>query len=140
MQGGYETFEHGADIGIRGWGQTLEEAFINAAKALFSLMVSNLEEVTPEREEKIEAQGEDLEELFLDWLNKLLAVAGMYNLVFATFSCQILQGYRLKGLARGERIDPNKHELGAEVKGATYTMLKVAQQDGLWVAQCVVDV
>ena len=30
---GYETFEHQADIGIRGFGATMEEAFANAATA-----------------------------------------------------------------------------------------------------------
>ncbi len=140
MKPGFETFEHGADIGIRGIGQSLEEAFVNAAKALFSLMVLNLEEVNKEREVKLKAQGETLEELFLDWLNGLLAQAGMENLVLAEFSCEIKPGYYLEGAAWGERIDPHRHELGEEVKGATYTLLRVEKQGNLWVAQCVVDV
>jgi tRNA nucleotidyltransferase (CCA-adding enzyme) len=38
-------------------------------------------------------------------------------------------------------MDPARHELGVEVKGATYTALSVAQDaSGAWVAQCVVDV
>ncbi len=140
MKPGFETFEHGADIGIRGVGQSLEEAFVNAAKALFSLMVLNLDEVRREKEVHVKAQGESLEELFLDWLNGLLAQAGIENLVLAEFSCQIKPGYVLRGSAWGERIDPERHELGEEVKGATYTLLKVEKTDGLWVAQCVVDV
>ena len=139
MKPGYETFEHGADIGIRGIGKTLEEAFINAAKALFSLIVVNLEEVRPERRVEIRAEGESLEELFLDWLNKLLAEAGMENLVFSEFGCEI-KDLKLSGWAAGEPIDETRHELGEEVKGATYTMLKVEKVGDLWVAQCVVDV
>jgi len=139
MNPGYETFEHGADIGIRGIGRTLEEAFVNAAKALFSLMVVNLEEVRPERKVSLQAEGESLEELFLDWLNRLLAEAGIENLVFSEFGCSI-KDLRLSGWAAGEPIDPSRHELGEEVKGATYTMLKVYQEGGFWIAQCVVDV
>ncbi len=139
MKPGYETFEHGADIGIRGIGKTLEEAFINAAKALFSLIVINLEAVRPERRVEIQAEGENLEELFLDWLNKLLAEAGIENLVFSEFGCHI-DGLKLSGWAAGEPIDEERHELGEEVKGATYTMLKVEKIGDLWVAQCVVDV
>ncbi len=144
MKPGYETFEHGADIGIRGIGRSLEEAFVNAAKALFSLMVVNLEEVRPERRVEVKAEGESLEELFLDWLNRLLAEAGMENLVFSEFDCRIhthsQQAFSLEGWARGEPIDPERHELGEEVKGATYTMLKVDKEGDFWVAQCVVDV
>lgn len=139
MKPGYETFEHGADIGIRGVGKTLEEAFINAAKALFSLMVINLEEVRPAKKVQIQAEGENLEELFIDWLNRLLAEAGMENLVFCDFGCQI-KNLKLSGWAAGEPIDPARHELGEEVKGATYSMLKVTRENDFWIAQCVVDV
>ncbi len=139
MKPGFETFEHGADIGIRGIGSTLEEAFVNAAKALFSLIVINLEAVKPEKRIEIEAEGETKEELFLDWLNRLLSAAGIENLVFSEFGCEIKET-RLKGFAAGEPIDEERHELGVEVKGATYTMLKVEKINGLWVAQCVVDV
>ncbi len=139
MKTGYETFEHGADIGIRGIGKTLEEAFVNAAKALFSLIVVNLEDVRPVRRVEIKAAGESLEELFLDWLNQLLAQAGMENLVFSEFACEI-KDLALSGWAAGEPIDESRHELGEEVKGATYTMLKVEKKGDFWVAQCVVDV
>ncbi len=144
MKPGYETFEHGADIGIRGIGKTLEEAFINAAKALFSLMVINLEEVRPEKRVEIKAEGESLEELFLDWLNRLLAESGIENMVFSEFDCEIetvsREAFYLEGWAAGEPIDPERHELGEEVKGATYTMLKVEKVGEFWIAQCVVDV
>lgn len=142
MKPGYETFEHGADIGIRGIGRTLEEAFVNAAKALFSLMVINLHEVKPQKEVSLSAEGETEEELFLDWLNRLLSVADMEGLIFSDFGCQITrqENLSLSGWARGEPVDPERHELGEEVKGATYTMLKVKKEGDLWVAQCVVDV
>ncbi|NPB09524.1 MAG: archease [Thermodesulfobacteria bacterium] len=144
MKPGYETFEHGADIGIRGIGRTLEEAFINAAKAMFSLVVVNLEAVEPKRKVPVKAEGEGLEDLFLDWLNRLLAEADMENLVFSEFDCRIEKkdqdGYFLEGWAAGEPIDPERHELGEEVKGATYTMLKVEKVGDYWIAQCVVDV
>ena len=139
MKPGYETFEHGADIGIRGVGKSLEEAFVNAARALFSLMVEDLEAVRPERKVTLSAEGESLEELFLDWLNRLLAEAGMENLVFSEFGCKI-RDLKLSGWAAGEPIDEERHGLGVEVKGATYTMLKVERVGDLWVAQCVVDV
>ena len=41
----------------------------------------------------------------------------------------------------GEAIDRARHEPAVEPKGATYTELKVMQQeDGRWCAQCIVDV
>ena len=43
-------------------------------------------------------------------------------------------------LAWGEPIDVEKHQPAVEIKGATYTELAVYEQDGQFVAQCVVDV
>ena len=41
----------------------------------------------------------------------------------------------------GEQVDPDRHQLAVEAKGATVTALKVVRgQDGQWVAECVIDV
>jgi SHS2 domain-containing protein len=38
-------------------------------------------------------------------------------------------------------VDVARHQPAVEIKGATYTELKVGRTDnGLWFAQCVVDV
>jgi SHS2 domain-containing protein len=47
----------------------------------------------------------------------------------------------LEGKAWGEPVDVGRHQPAVEVKGATYTGLRVAREnDGAWVAECVVDV
>ncbi|HFC98205.1 MAG TPA: archease [Thermosulfurimonas dismutans] len=135
----YETFEHGADIGVRGYGRTLEEAFANGAKALFSLIVENFEEITPERDIPVEAEAELLDELFVLWLNRLLTLADLEGMVFREFRVKI-SGNRLEARALGEGLDPDKHRLGVEVKGATFTLARVTREGEFWVAQCVVDV
>ena len=44
-------------------------------------------------------------------------------------------------MAMGERISPERHQPAVEVKGATYTTLRVERTgDGGWLAQTVVDV
>ncbi|MEW6326002.1 MAG: archease [Thermodesulfobacteriota bacterium] len=138
MNSGYETFEHGADIGIRGKGRTLEEAFSNGAKALFSLM-ADLSTIEPQKEIQVECTAPDIETLFMVWLNQLIALADLEKMFLCEFSVTISNN-NLTAVARGESISPQKHNLGVEVKGATYTMLKVFQEAGYFVAQCVVDV
>jgi SHS2 domain-containing protein len=85
----------------------------------------------------------DLEALFTSWLNQLLAEADIKRYVFSDFKVkQIdLETFELSGLAFGEPFDPARFERGVDVKGATFTELKVYKRnDGFWVAQCVVDV
>ena len=133
----YEYFEHLADVGIVGRGRSLEEAFAEAAKAMFNLMV-NIEAVRPIKAVEVGCEAENEEELFVEWLNALLAVASINNMVFSQFEVRI-ENLDLVGLARGEALDPERHEAKTEVKAATYSQLKIVK-DGEFVAQCVVDV
>jgi len=134
----YETFEHGADVGVRGQGRTLEEAFAEGAKAMFSVMV-DLRAVRPLRRVAVEAQAEDREMLFVQWLNELLAAAHLEGMVFCEFETRI-EGLRVRGTALGEPLNLARHETIVEVKGATLTALKVAEAPAGCLAQCVVDV
>ncbi len=132
------TFDHAADIGVRGEGKTLEEAFAGAARAMFSVMV-DLAGVEPRESVAISCEASDLELLLVRWLNALLAEADLRGMVFCDFDMRLREG-GLDGTARGERFDPERHVPGVEVKGATLTELKVAREGGIWHAQTVVDV
>jgi SHS2 domain-containing protein len=137
---GYDTFEHGADVGVRGWGRTPEEAFANAARAMFSIMTDDLADVAPGEAVAIEAQGFDRESLLVDWLNRLLTQSAINRMLFAEFEVRFEGEDRLRGEARGEGYDPRQHREGVEVKGATFSQLEVSERDGIWTAQCIVDV
>ena len=138
----FETFEHKADIGIRGLGKTIEEAFCNTAKAMFSIMV-DLNKVEPKVEVKISTNAASIEELLVYWLNELLSEALAKNIIFCDFKASIREtanGFVIESVARGEKIEPEKHELKTEVKGATFSELKVERKNSKWLVQCVVDV
>ena len=134
----YETFEHEADIGIRGSGKSLEEAFENAAVALYSIMV-NIGKIAQSEKRVITVAAPDNELLLVEWLNALLSLSDIERIVFSRFSVQINDS-ALTGTAWGEQLDRKRHEIGVEVKGATYYMLSVKRQDSGYIAQCVVDV
>jgi SHS2 domain-containing protein len=140
----FEHFEHGADIGVRGFGATPAEAFVGAAQALFSLLAERPSSVRAAAEERIEVEAPGLEELLVAYLNELISLADARRLVFGEFSVEIEGGgarpYRLSARARGEPFDPDRHEWTVQPKGATYTSLRVAREGERWVAQCVVDV
>ncbi|MCH7761697.1 archease [candidate division TA06 bacterium] len=132
----YETFEHDADIGIRGFGKTLEEAFENGARAMSSIMV-DLETVDPKVTKEIECEADDQEALFVTWLNQIRALLDIDGMVFSKFEVEIV-GNRLKGWAKGEVLDYQKHGLGEDVKAATYHLLKVEKND-VYMVQCIID-
>ena len=138
----FELFEHKADVGVRGIGKSLEEAFAECAKAMFSVM-ADLKKVEPEMAEKVEIETENREQLLVEFLNHLLYLRDVKGMLFSSFNLYITDGgnnWQLKGKAVGEKIDKEKHSLKGDVKAASYHQLKVEEEDGKFVAQCVVDV
>ncbi len=135
----WEHFSHGADIGVRGTGATKADAFAHAGEALTSV-VTDLAGVRADVAVEIRCEAPSDELLFADWLNALIYEMSTRRMLFRSFDVR-LDGLRLTATARGERVDRERHEPAVEVKGATYTALRVAQAaDGSWVAECVVDV
>lgn len=134
----YETFEHEADIGIRGFGRTMEQAFESAAVALYSVMV-NIGSIEPNDLRTVSVTAPDPELLFVEWLNALLSLSDIERMVFSRFEVTIT-GMSLTGRARGEHLDQVRHQPRLEIKAATYHMLSVKKEHELFVAQCVVDV
>lgn len=134
----WQHFDHGADVGIRGHGATLEAAFEEAARALIAVVVDP-DTVTPTVAVTIACTAPDHEILLIDWLNAVIYEMAARDMVFGTFDVHI-KGNQLTGTARGERVDPDRHQLGVEVKGATFMELKVVREADGWIAQCVVDV
>lgn len=135
----WEHFPHGADIGIRGFGRSREEAFEQAALAM-TAVVTNPDSVRAVEEIAVACEAPDDEVLLTDWLNALVYEMATRRFLFGRFEVQIERGV-LHGKAWGEKIDPERHDPSVEIKGATYTGLGVEQTpDGLWLAQCVVDV
>lgn len=131
-------FAHGADIGIRGSGATREEAFAQAAMAL-TAVIADPDRIATGIPVSVACAAPDDEVLLLDWLNALVYEMATRRMLFARFDVQ-LSGHRLRATAWGEAVDTGKHRPAVEVKGATATELRVARRDGVWTAECVVDV
>ncbi len=139
MMGRWEHFSHEADIGVRGFGGSRDEAFEQAALALTAVTTDPASVASKERV-PIECEAPDPETLLVDWLNALVYEMAVRKMLFGRFEVRG-DGTRLSAAAWGEPVDVARHQPAVEVKGATFTQLRVAQgSGGEWSAQCVVDV
>ena len=139
----FELFDHSADIGVRGIGNSWEEAFQETAKGLFAVMV-NVRKVRAVKRVKVVARAQDLDALLVKFLNALLAVRDKKGLVFGAFRVKLKREkktWKLECAARGEKLDVQRHEPGTEVKAASYSEL-VLKKTGpkRFLCQCIVDV
>jgi tRNA nucleotidyltransferase (CCA-adding enzyme) len=135
----WEHFPHQADIGVRGIGPSLEGAFRQAAIAL-TAAVAELDSVAPNTPVAITAVADNAEDLLFDWLNALVFEMATRGMLFSRFDVKIDDGH-LTATAWGEPVSVERHRPAVEIKGATYTALRVSEADtGDWIAECVIDV
>jgi tRNA nucleotidyltransferase (CCA-adding enzyme) len=135
----WEHFQHDADIGIRGFGPTREAALEQVALAM-TAVITDLALVRPEEAVMIQCDEPDDALLVADWLNALVYEMAWRHMLFGCFQVT-LTGSHLEGVAWGEPVEVARHQPVVEIKGATYTELRMERNpEGGWLAQCVVDV
>jgi tRNA nucleotidyltransferase (CCA-adding enzyme) len=134
----WEHFAHEADIGVRGVAPTKAQAFEQAALAL-TAVVTDPTLVEAREELSVSCEAPDDELLLVDWLNAVIFAMATRRLLFSRFRVSI-SGQSLAATLAGEPVDRGRHQPAVEIKGATYTMVRVAAEDGHWIAQTVVDV
>ena len=131
-----------ADVAIEATGKTLEEAFAEAALAMFEVQ-TNTRKVKPLISKKVEIQSEDKKSLLFDWLSKLIYLRDIEKMFFSKFKVKIKQvgnNFRLDADIYGERIDAKEHELKVEVKGVSYTQMEVQEKPGKAKIKVILDV
>lgn len=138
MKTNWEHYSHTADMGIRGFGKTMEEAFEAAAAALVAVNV-DLDKIKQKQKIEITCNEQDYELLFVAWLNSLLYEMATRKMLFSKFQVKIDDG-QLTGYAWGEKLDLKKHQPVIEIKGISYSELKVVHEKDKWIAQCIVDI
>jgi len=139
MTTGWRHFHHMADIGVHGFGPRLAVAFEQAAVAL-TAVITDPDQVVQREAVEVACSAPDPELLLVDWLNAWVYEMAVRRMLFSRFEVTLADG-GLRGTGWGEPLDLERHRPAVEVKGATYTELGVWQDgDGIWHAQCVVDV
>ncbi|KYH36651.1 MAG: archease [Candidatus Bathyarchaeota archaeon B24] len=139
----FKFLPHMSDVFIEAYGSTLEEAFENAALAMFEVM-TDTSKVEPSVEESVEADGFDKQSLLYNWLEKLLVLFETRMMLCSKFKIEKIEHegeeYRLKAKVWGEEFDPGKHEQRVGVKAVTYHMMSIDEKDGRWVLRFILDI
>ena len=129
--GKFEFLEHTADVYIAAYGMTLEEAFENAALAMFEV-ITDTEKVTPVIEDLVEVKAEDEYALLYSWLEALLVKFETQNTLYSKFKIFTLdetsEGFRIKATVWGEKFNVNKHTQGVAVKAVTYHRMEIIKE------------
>ncbi len=128
MQPPYTILEHPADIGIEAKGNSLAEAFQNAAIGLMSIIL-DLSAVEPRERKSITLTGSDHGQLLVKWLSEILYLYDGQQFVGKEFTVEHLSTCAINASVRGENFIATKHKTLQDVKAITYHQLLVREDE-----------
>lgn len=140
----YEEIDISGDVGLRIWGKSLEDLFVNAASGMISFMTDRLSGATTDKR-TINIKSDSLENLIVQWLNEVLFLFDTYGFVGKNFEIDI-DGDRdrlpleLNAEIMGGLFDPRTSEKRLLIKAATYHELSINKTDSVWEAVVIFDI
>lgn len=138
----YEFFDHTADLGVIFYGKDPLDLFKNAAFGLFDIMLEIKE--SGERGEtnayKITVEGDDWEDLFVNWLGELIYSFYGRRIVLKKLWIEKIDKRNIEGIMHCEAFNPKYHRIKKEIKAATYHQVEVRREGDLWIGKVVFDI
>ena len=132
-----------ADSAFKAWGPTVEETFVAAADALMNTMTDDLDTIAPQEARTLHIEHEALDLLLFNLLQELIYYKDADQLLLRVAHVHIAktdEQYTLQAQARGERLDPQRHALGADVKAVTLHRFALEQTEQGWQAFVILDI
>ena len=130
-----------SDVTFHAWGRSLEELFTAAADATLNVMVRSLDSVRPLEMRSVSVEADALDLLLMRFLNELVYRKDVEELLLRATEVRVeTERNRVQAVLTGERIDPKRHDLVADVKAVTLHDLRVERTETGWDAHVTLDV
>jgi SHS2 domain-containing protein len=132
-----------ADVAFEAWGDTVEEMFVAASDATMNVMVGDLATISQKVARPIQVEAESIEMLLFHFLQELIYYKDAERLLLRIPTVDIRKTndhFMLSTEARGEELDPQKHELIVDVKAVTLHRYSVEKAPTGWEARVILDI
>jgi SHS2 domain-containing protein len=136
---GFYLIDHPADLGIEAQGETLAQAFEQAATGLMSVIL-DLSSVEALVSREVILEASDLEHLLVKWLAEVLYLYDGEKFVSKEFSVSELRQGSLRATLRGETFAAEKHVTRLDVKAVTYHQLLVEESNEVCRVRVFLDI
>lgn len=137
----YKLFDHTADIGVEITGRTRKALFVNAAAALFDVMIENKNgSGAATQHRKLKVEGTDVTDLLINFLREVLYLFNGDG--YVVHRCEITEIGSKKLTVRlvMEPFSKRVHRIKTEIKAVTYSGLTVEKVKSGWKARVIFDV
>lgn len=141
----FEYLEEGvtSDVTFRARADDLDQLFTAAADATTQAMVRSLDAIAPAVSRPVFLAANEVDLLLMAFLDEIVFWKDAEQLLLRAHDVRVRQRdgrYELTAELRGDKIDPARHELEADVKAATLAGLRVERSGAGWTAQVTLDV
>ena len=132
-----------SDVGIKAWGEDLQELFLSACNALTGVMLPEMKLIPGDKKQTIEVQSETLEMLLFEALQEIVFLKDARGILLFLHQCAVEN--------RNERffftaevfygaVESLREHLEVDVKAVTMYNFSLTEKKGRWEARVVVDV
>jgi SHS2 domain-containing protein len=143
----FEIIDISGDVGLRAYGESLKDAFINAAIGMYNL-ITDIVNIKEEKTVNIYVESDRIEGLLVSWLNELIFQFDAYDfigkrVVVSEFTGGMVKEGKvciIKASVSGEDFNPERHESKLLIKAATYHLLKIEEKNGRWEIAVIFDI
>lgn len=134
----FAFFEHTADAKFQAYGKNMEEAFGNAAEAMFTVMLDP-HKVKPSVEKKLSVSGADEKSLLYNFLEELLFFVDSESFFLNKVKNIAIRGNELSATVIGDTAS-DKYRTHGDVKAVTYNEMEIRKDKDKVTVQVVVDI
>ena len=135
----FKILDISGDVGLTAYGNTKEEAFINAATGMYSL-ITDPSSVLEKKVIHISVENQSTDGLLVSWLNELVFHFDAYGFIGKKIAVEHFSDNKIKARISGEEFSPDRHEGNLLIKAATYHKLRIEKKDNQWEIDVVFDI
>ena len=136
---GFQIIDLSGDVGLKAFGKSINEVFINAAIGMYNL-ITNLDGIAENKTIDVSVESLSMEGLFVSWLNELIFHFDAYGFVGKKIDIKYFSGNKIIATITGEEFDPERHDRKLLIKAATYHKLRIEKGDETWEAEVIFDI
>lgn len=138
----YDVLDISGDIGIKAYGKSCEDTFVNAGLGMYSL-ITDIDSVVGSQEMEVEVRSDSKEGLLVAFLNELIFQFDTYGFIgrkIEVMAFSIQPSAYIKAKVYGEEFEVGRHEQRLLIKAATYHNIKVERINDEWKAEVIFDI
>lgn len=139
-QKNYRITKHQSELAVRVAGNSQADLFANSALTLFDVMVTDVQKIECKESIPLEVEGTDRDDLMVNWVRELLYLYQGSGYLLKEFLIREVKDTLVKADVRGEKIDPDRHEIQQEIAAVASHKSRMQKTGNQWIAHLIFEI